>query len=194
VTRDIRENVEVRAFWLDETEVTVGQYRNCVEDGACTWPGQDAECTWTATPGTNESHPINCVDLAQAETFCSWAGKRLPSEEEWEFAARGPGQTPRIFPWGDEEPTDQLCWKRTDGTCEVGSFAEGDTPEGIKDMAGNVREFTSTCRSMDSAGCLHPAPGGSWITDMSFSLRAGNQWDHVPASHSTRVTGFRCAR
>jgi len=94
--------VDVSTFWIDSTEVTAAQYALCFNDGGCTMPAERSGCTF----GLEEraDHPINCVDYAQASAFCSWAGKRLPSEAEWEKAARGPNDE-RRFPWGDEDPS-----------------------------------------------------------------------------------------
>ena len=91
VTSDVRAGVEVGSFWMDATEVTVAQYRQCVSDHSCSLPGDGGKCTWSESVADREQHPVNCVDVRQAQAFCEWAGKTLPSVEQWEFAARGPG-------------------------------------------------------------------------------------------------------
>jgi sulfatase modifying factor 1 len=93
--------VSVGSFRLDVTEVTVESYAVCVEDGGCTAPASGVRCTW-GRPDRLE-HPINCVSFAQAEAFCRWAKKRLPTEVEWELAAGG-AEPKRTFPWGDRLP------------------------------------------------------------------------------------------
>jgi formylglycine-generating enzyme required for sulfatase activity len=189
-----RTNVVVSSFWIDSSEVTVGHFRECVELAACTRPDTGGDCNFSTDREDREQHPVNCVDHAQARDFCYWAAKRLPTEEEWEFAARGPGASPRTFPWGEADPLDRVCWQRSDGTCPVGSFPAGDTPLGISDMAGNVRELTSTCDDPNEVPCFLAAPGGSWVSDTEFTLLAGNPWNGVREDRRTRVTGFRCAR
>ena len=89
--------VTVAPMKMARTEVTVSAYRKCVDSGACTVPNSDrAPCNWGKSG--RENHPVNCVDHAQATSFCRWIGGRLPTAEEWEFAAKG-GQS-RVYPWG----------------------------------------------------------------------------------------------
>ena len=92
------------AFSIDRTEVTVAAYRRCVEAKACSAPPVTAPpaCNWDKPD--RDQHPINCVELADARRYCAWAGKRVPSETEWEKAARGVDA--RIYPWGNRfDPT-----------------------------------------------------------------------------------------
>jgi formylglycine-generating enzyme required for sulfatase activity len=132
--------VTVTEFELDATEVTVASYAACVTDGACTVPSTASYlCNWEV-PG-KEGHPINCVDWTQASTFCGWAAKRLPTEDEWEYAARY--DDGREFPWGSEAPTSSIvCWDDSGQTCAVGSFSAGNSKLGFMDMSGNVWEWT----------------------------------------------------
>lgn len=106
------------------------------------------ECNWSAAAGGRENHPINCVDWCTAQAYCVWANGRLPTEAEWEYAGRSVLR--RSYPWGTARPNDQLCWSgprspMTDraGTCPVGMFPSGATPEGVMDMLGNVSEWTA---------------------------------------------------
>lgn len=104
--------VEIPRFEIQRTEVTVAEYRKCVEAGVCETSGLDHErkdvcaapaptpgCHWRAEPGENEDHPINCVDWFQAQQYCTWIGGRLPLEDEWEKAARG--SAGQRYPWGE---------------------------------------------------------------------------------------------
>jgi formylglycine-generating enzyme required for sulfatase activity len=159
-------SVTVKSFRLDRTEVTVQAYAECVRAGACREPdayrnqpgNYHAFCNWKH-PEKRLLHPINCVNFQQASAFCSWAHKRLPTEEEWEYAARG-GSEGRTYPWGNEKPdqsrlnacgkecSDNLAAKRflrweplyqtSDGwpeTSPVGSFPAGASKHGVLDLA-----------------------------------------------------------
>jgi formylglycine-generating enzyme required for sulfatase activity len=192
----------VAPFLLDVTDVTAVAYGLCVKAGKCSEPGQGEYRTYGDAGKAN--HPVNYVDWNQAVTYCQWAGKRLPTEEEWEWAARGEDRG-TTYPWGDEAPGGRLCWnggnvKRYDkklGTCAVGSYPAGDSPQGIKDLAGNVWQWTSTATAY--ATTSHVNRGGSWRDDdravVSASFRLGNNWRHPSApDYGIHVIGFRCAR
>jgi formylglycine-generating enzyme len=153
--------VTVDAYCIDKTEVTVAAYETCVAAKGCVpapttvdhLPGNpvypdDGLCNGGKT--ALGRHPINCVTWFQADVFCAWAGKRLPTEAEWEHAARG--DDGRVFPWGNEPPDrdapeQRLAWashafvKGTSVTAPVGSFPSGASPFGALDMAGNVEEW-----------------------------------------------------
>ncbi len=143
--------VDVASFWIDTTEVSVDAYRACVHKGACRIPNLDARCNW---PMKGE-HPMNCVSWGEAQAYCTALGKRLPLEKEWELAARGTDG--RAFPWGkDARLEDQACPARgTLGgdprsdpldkwfhTCPVGTTSVDTSPFGVKDLSGNVDEYT----------------------------------------------------
>ncbi len=195
--------VELSAFEIDRTEVTVRSYGACVAAGACEVAGEDPYCNWSKRT-TRGDHPINCVSWHDAKAFCAWAGKRLPTEGEWEFAARGPGA--RRFPWGNEAPNGRVCWdgKGSDvapgqrrGTCVVASHPTGKSAFGVEDMAGNVLEWTSDFYSAsyaaDPSTTHRVNRGGSWITYEGADLRASLRFRMTPARRDFTV-GFRCVR
>jgi formylglycine-generating enzyme required for sulfatase activity len=143
--------VTLDGFWIDQTEVTNTQYRLCLEAGVC----QDTPCLSEVNHNAPDQ-PVGCVTWNDANTFCQWAGTRLPTEAEWEYAARGPRAS--LFPWGNTfDPTRlNYCeincyspWRDTehdDGynlAAPVGEFASGVSWCGALDMAGNVLEWVA---------------------------------------------------
>ena len=224
--------VTVRAFEMDLTEVTVAAYSKCVAAGGCTaasdtvdWKGIEDNDKKFWSPYCNQDkadrqrHPVNCVDWAQADTYCRWAGKRLPTEEEWEFAARGTAG--RLYPWGEAPPGPTLLnacgdecvafaktlgkdWQKmfdgSDGfetTAPVGSFPAGKTPEGLLDMAGNVWEWTSSGYSKDyneaRTNEARVRRGGSWGNGSPSNVRGASR-SRSGVGERGGDLGFRCAR
>jgi formylglycine-generating enzyme required for sulfatase activity len=187
------DTVTVQPFCMDVTEVTADAYGACVRAGGCTADG--LACGPAATYGVigKGNHPINCVDWGQSVTYCVEQGKRLPTEEEWEWAARGESQG-RVYPWGNAAPNSQLCWsgvQKRAGTCPVGSFPEGDGVGGIHDLAGNVWEWTSS--SIDAIGTARAFRGGSWFNFAAPNMHASLRSSLAPIFRGS-VVGFRCAR
>jgi formylglycine-generating enzyme required for sulfatase activity len=181
----------VATFKIDVNEVTTADYKKCVDAGKCTVPRTGDTCNWGV--GGKEGHPVNCVDWYQAEGYCGFVGMRLPTEQEWEFAARHPDG--RAYPWGAAAPTNQACWKKTDGTCSVGSIAAGKTSTGINDMAGNVAEWTSGpfC-PYGSGGCTttqRAVRGGGWSLANPDGLAAASRDGYLKGVRSATI-GFRC--
>lgn len=147
----------IRDFEMLRTEVTVSQYEACVKAGAC-WETIDAGPGCNYVSDNHERQPINCIDWYQAHTFCIWAGARLPTEAEWEYAARSRGRDIE-FPWGNEPPdcaraaldeksTDDgkksiNCGQWKGGTSPVCSRPTGNSEQGICDLIGNVHEWTA---------------------------------------------------
>jgi formylglycine-generating enzyme required for sulfatase activity len=195
--------VKVEAFWMDVTEVTVGAYAGCVRGGACTAVRTpDERCN--GNKSDLQSHPINCVDWTEANAYCDWAGKRLPTEEEWEYGARG--SDGRKYPWGNDAPARQLCWNgegndlgkgNRQSTCAVGSYSAGRSPFGLHDMAGNVTEWTSSGYSADdtNSGTTEPrvVRGGGWLLGVEKYVRGAYRIGLAPSFIRTDG-GFRCVR
>jgi len=135
--------VNMRAFWMDKIEVTNAMYADCVQSGGCTLPY--AFKTETRQSYFNEpdfaDFPVVYVGWGQADAYCKWAGRRLPTEAEWERAARGDDF--RVYPWGTDRPTASYAnFNYYFGdTNRVGSYPDGASPYGVFDMAGNVSEW-----------------------------------------------------
>ena len=204
--------VEISTFWIDSVEVTAAQYALCLGDGDCSSPSQSPGCNHGLAERSD--HPINCVDAAQAASFCGWAGKRLPTEAEWEKAARGPNDE-RRFPWGDEDPNLYLLSNPElrllnynnllESTARVGQHPDGVSPYGIHNLAGNVMEwvldfydpdFYTSSPNRDpqgpASGQQRVARGGHYLAPreaVTVSVRVSNQ----PNTRS-QLLGFRCAR
>jgi formylglycine-generating enzyme required for sulfatase activity len=191
--------VTLRPYLLDRTEVTVGQYSKCVKAGECTPAGTGSACN-----GNNrerKSHPVNCVAWDQADTFCRWRGARLPTEAEWEFAARGTDG--RKYPWGNDEPgIAQLHWQARE-TVPVGGHPSGASPFGVLDLAGSVWEWTGdwyapygAAEQRDptgpSSGTVRVDRGRSLFGPKPSSVRATSRNKSDPALRLSSL-GFRCA-
>jgi hypothetical protein len=181
----------VHPFCLDRTEVTTDAYEACVAAGKCESARRD---TFTCNSGRGRGqHPINCVTWHQADAFCKARGGRLPTELEWEYAARG-GEQARTYSWGDEPPDGNTCWKQPK-SCEVATHREG--AFGLHDMNGNVWEWTSTWYGPypwpQPDGVSKVYRGGSWSRrfDKWLSLTLRNR---QPPKDSGSHLGFRCAQ
>ncbi|WP_433937316.1 formylglycine-generating enzyme family protein [Sorangium cellulosum] len=178
---------------MDRTEVTAASYAACVNAGKCT--DTLANCAKEASTygvAGKEKQPMVCVDFAQAQAYCAAQGKRLPRDDEWEWAARG-GEEARPYPWGGEAPKDQLCWSGGGAVrktaCDVGSFPAGANPQGIQDLAGNVFEWTTSAN--DGSGKMRVARGGSWrdgIPPLVRTARPGG----FEVTYRCGFLGIRC--
>lgn len=137
--------VTLSGFWMDKLEVTNAMYMLCVQTGACEPPLHFKSETQNQYFNNKQFNdfPVIYVAWSDARTYCEWAGRRLPTEAEWEYVARGTDF--RTYPWGDEYPDtsrSNFNWKVRD-TTRVGSYAAGASPFGVLDMAGNVWEWVS---------------------------------------------------
>lgn len=201
-------------FSIDKYEVTNAQYKSCVSSGNCTAPAQVGfELTPDYYTNTDyDDYPVAFVTWTQAAAYCKAQGKRLPTEAEWETAARGTDG--RMYPWGSETPD---CSKAHYGDCSaennashgplpVGSLVGGVSPSGAYDMAGNMAEWVSDWYHNDAYdawpdGSTPVAPAGGRMK----SIRGGSWWCHddrlvagrrEPMNPYYRAgnIGFRCAR
>ena len=179
-------------------EITNAQYERCVRAGACDEPGS---LSHQEDPDYVE-HPVVSVTWSDADSFCTWAGGRLPTEAEWEYAARG--LEGHIYPWGDDAPTCELtnlndCWG---GTMPVGSFPDSASWCGAEDMAGNVWEWVAdwygdysseaqTNPTGPETGSCKVQRGGGWIEYSRHQLRAANRDPDTPDDRDPS-SGFRC--
>jgi formylglycine-generating enzyme len=187
--------VNLGRFSISKTEVTVGQYRACVEAGACTAPDDKSSskyCNWGYSG--REDHPVNCVDWNQASAFAKWAGGRLPTGKEWTYAATSGGKSWE-YPWGDEAATcsraimdDGGVGCGQDRTWPVCSKPAGNSTQGVCDLAGNVWEWTDEREGASD----RVYRGGGWINSASY-LRASYRFRLV-SSRRNDYLGFRLAR
>ena len=197
--------VYLDAYYIDKYEVTQGEYDKCVQAGEC-----DENEKYDGFTGSKQ--PVVGVDWKDAKTYCEWAGKRLPTEAEWEKAARGTDG--RIYPWGNEEPTCEYavfdppggengCGR--DKTWDVGSKPKGASPYGALDMAGNVWEWVADWYDGDyygRSGNRNPegpnngksrvVRGGGWYY-FANNMRASTRLWFDPEDRSYGG-GFRCSR
>lgn len=181
--------VTLGPFDIDRTEVTVGAFAACVNAGKCLQPQSGSGCNWGRPDRL--PHPMNCVSPQEAAAFCAFRGRRLPSQDEWELAARGTDDRP--YPWGAQPPEDQLCWRRSH-TCPVGSFPKGASSSGALDLEGNVEEWTTSTAFVTNVATFYDATvsrGASYSDSSTHRMGLNNQHYHRPTETSPLV-GFRC--
>lgn len=191
--------VVLDAFWIDKHEVTNAQYAKCVADGACEEPG----IIDFYDSSSYANHPVVYVSWHDAEDYCEWAGRHLPTEAEWEKAARGTDE--RTYPWGENLSCEYARYYDCGGqTVEVGNLPKGASPYGALDLAGNVWEWTADWYSGDYyrsqpewinptgpvLGDYRVLRGGSW--DLEVNLRSADRVKYNP-DYGDWSVGFRCA-
>lgn len=194
-------------FWIDRTEITVAAYRAFVAAGNP--PPHSPEerrhshpiCTWNLPD--NDELPINCIDWHQADAYCRWAGKRLPTVEEWGWAAQG-REEDRRYPWGDAEPSCDLAVVDQNDEDDVrgcgrnqpwpvGTKPTDVTRDGVLDMVGNVGEKTSSGFS-DEARSPRLSRGASWRTGTSTEMTVDEFGSVAVREAWSDGAGVRCVK
>jgi serine/threonine-protein kinase len=210
-------NVWLDAFWMDRTEVSNAQYAACVTASACSAPAKGSLQHASKVYGQSDlyygnaqynQYPVDFVDWAQADAYCKWAGRQLPTEAQWEKAARGTDG--RTYPWGEEAACDKANYtplaKSTclGDTSKVGSYPNGASPFGALDMAGNVAEWVADWyEETFYQNSPQRNPTGP-VTGQYRILRGGSYHDFIQGLRSSRrqwadpstqafMSGFRCA-
>jgi formylglycine-generating enzyme required for sulfatase activity len=194
-------SVTLDAFWIDKTEVTNAQYKKCVQVGQCktSYYSDDSEYN-------GDNQPVVSVSWNDARMYCAWVGAALPTEAQWEKAARGTDG--RIYPWGNQPATCEyaVMYDENGNGCgknapwPVGSKPKGASPYGALDMVGNVWEWVedwydaypgSTYKREDFGEKYKVLRGGSWYVGRAFYVRAAARADLHPDAYSAYL-GFRC--
>jgi formylglycine-generating enzyme required for sulfatase activity len=201
--------VTLDAFWIDETEVTIARYAKCVQAGACESPVYDPRNHYYAGDAQYDNYPVAFVNWSMASAYCTWAGRRLPTEAEWEKAARGANGS--TYPWGDDAPSVIHLNFKPNGVGDampVGTYPDGASPCGALDMAGNVWEWVADYYARDyythspSSNPQGPTDG----TDSTARIVRGGSFDSnadgvkpsrrllEEPGNTYRGVGFRCAQ
>jgi len=200
--------VYLDAFWIDQTEVTNSMYAKCVADDGCTPPSSSKSSTRSNYYGNSEfdDYPVIYVNRSQANAYCAWAGRRLPTEAEWEKAARGIDG--RAYPWGEGISCDNANYYAgrhcVGDTSKVRSYESGKSPYGAYDMAGNVWEWVNDWydeKYYQISPLLNPQGpisgqyrvlrGGSWYVS-GGDVRSANRY-RIDRTYTLNYIGFRCS-
>jgi formylglycine-generating enzyme required for sulfatase activity len=187
--------VPLDAFWIDQTEVTNRMYGLCVKTGVCAPPYNIKSSTRAYYYGNMvyDDFPVIYVSWSNANKYCEWVGAELPTEAEWEKAARGADG--RVYPWGAQidctranyDDAKKMC---VGDTSPVGSYESGKSPYGAYDMSGNVMEWVSDLYSVGTSNVLK---GGSWLSSAAVSRPDSRNYLGVGVSTNDYI-GFRCSR
>ena len=203
--------VNVKSFLITATEITVSQYRDCVENNVCSQPAQQKHCTWYKS--NNDNLPVNCVDWGQARTYAKWVEGDLPTEAQWEYAARGGTKQE----YSGSNDSDHVAWYSYN-TRDLGPQIVGQLKAnryGLYDMSGNLWEWTldewykdcfnasssaekihgrlSACQKTCKAGrSARVSRGGSWFNYTRFTRVTTRSRDLKMSSNA--YTGFRVAK
>jgi formylglycine-generating enzyme required for sulfatase activity len=197
--------VYLDAFWIDQTEVTNAMYARCVDAGECATPDYSGSYTRDSYYGIAEfdDYPVIAVSWNDASAYCSWAGRRLPTEAEWEKAARGEGAY--IYPWGSDPPNNNLLnyGENIGDTTKVGSYPDGASLYGALDMAGNAWEWVNdwyddnyyqnsppTNPHGPLTGQIQVTRGGAWYNSENY-VRSAFRYGYT-GKVGYDVNGVRC--
>jgi len=211
------------AYWIDRSEVTNAMYAKCVAHGVCKEPVNKSSSTQSSYYSNSDfdNFPVIYVDWNMAQTYCEWRGDKLPTEAQWEKAARGTDG--RIYPWGENincsyanyywSPPNYMLWESSDycvgDTTKVGNYEKGKSPYGLYDMIGNVSEWVA-----DWAGAVYE-PNSTLVNPQGpatgvYRMTRGGSWRDIPFPVSLSMSlsvvedirsefdtrddvGFRCA-
>ena len=204
--------VYLDSFWIDRYEVTNVQYKRCVDAGKCQPPKQTGSTTRASYYGNAlfDNYPVIWVSWGDANAYCQWAGKKLPTEAQWEKAARDTDG--RVYPWGNDFDQSRVNAGYIRGdTTEVGSYPNGESPYGALDMAGNVWEWVAdwydeTYYSRLEQSQNSPPKNPQGPSSGQSRVRRGNSWgfgtvevraanrDRFDPTESANDVGFRCAQ
>jgi serine/threonine-protein kinase len=198
--------ITLDAFYIDRFEVTNALYRACVKAGACLIPRSLRSNSRPSYYGNPEfdDYPVIWVDWAMASTYCEWRDARLPTEAEWEYAARG--KDGRTYPWGENIDRTRANYSGNIGdTVAVGSYENGKSIYGVYDMAGNASEWVSdwydksyyqnspsTNPAGPDSGLIVILRGGAWSYDV-LHVRSAYREKNDPTLTADRIS-FRCVR
>jgi len=220
----------VSPFMIDQTEVTQRAYAAFIEATgyrlphvAEPWAAEGWNWSSTTVDSDRANHPVTLVSFYDAQAYCHWIGKRLPTEAEWQLAALGSVSDARVFPWGSRYQADKLNHGRmtapnfdeSDGferTAPVGSFVSGVSPYGLMDTFGNAWEYTADLRigdwtwarhdGFDASGAMInarvPGPGLRVAVRggsfyFDFEPNPGGEWSSFVPESRRKSAGFRCA-